>query len=157
MQIRKAKVRDIKEIYPHFIKFKIEILKFFNPEFKKYRKEIKPSSEIKLYLKKKINSKNNLFLIALENNKIVGFLNGVIQKRVNSIYKDLIYGELEHVFVIKGERHHHIMSSLKEEVFKFFKKNKCAFYEVHVYPKNTSKKIYKHWGFKPYLENMRMK
>jgi len=75
MQIRKAKLEDIKKIIALN-------QKLFDYEYLNFDKTLDCNwpSKNKKYFKKCITNKNSLTLIAIENNKIVGYFIGAINK-----------------------------------------------------------------------------
>lgn len=102
------------------------------------------------YFYKMVNKKKKIFLAALDNEKIVGFINAkVYDNKLDN--KKVGMGYLTDIFVTKNHRGKGVAELMWQEVLKWFKHQGVKFYQLHVlYDNKDPQKIYKKWGFKPF-------
>lgn len=128
---------EMKDIDP-FIKFK-----------KGFEKEI--SREFSRIIKRK----DFLFLKAVSDGKIVGFLFCEIRKDL-PLFTQKFFGRIEDIYILPKYRRGGICSALISESIKWFKQNKIKEVTVGVRPKNMPAiKAYEKSRFKEYRMHMR--
>jgi len=155
MKIRKATARDMDEITGLLIEFKEELTDFEPEDLKIFRKKEKSLNLIKKSVKKEVENKNGRLLVADDNGKIIGFAYGTILDYNHMVFRTLRYGKLNHLWVRNKYRKKGISSTLKEDMFSWFKQKKCKYIELLVLDGNHAKDIYKKWGFEVVLDTMR--
>lgn len=147
MQIRKAKLKDIKRV----TEYGISLLKqhygfdsYFAPAknvHKVYRK----------FFKSCIYSKNRNLLVAEENGKIVGYAVGELGSRP-PVFKIRRFGFISDVFVEKNFRKQGISKQFLLGLKKWFKSKKLKHIELTIHVKNAiGKKAWTKYGFKDYI------
>ena len=157
MIIRKAIIEDLDKLTKIFIEFKEEIKKFEQEKFKVFKDKKKPYEIIKNSVKKKITNEKNLFLVAYEEDEIIGFMYGFIREFNHLVYESFTYGEIAHVWVKEKFRKNGISSALKDKLFGWFKINNCKYAKLYLLEKNPAIGIYENWGFEPALKIMKKK
>src|SRR3989344_7821620 len=148
MIIRKAKINDVKNLIKLDKELHKESMKLVLPEFKVFD-VYRNQKEYFDYVKQK----KFLLLLVEEDSKMIGFISGKIEKIILNKHK-VMQGKISDIYVKKVYRSKKIASMLYESLFAWFKKNKCNYVELNVYPNNPAKKIYSHWGFKEMKINM---
>lgn len=152
MIIRKAKIKDIKEIaelatdlmhyhsnFDSYFASVKNILKIYNKDFKKWLK-----------------SNQKLLLVAEEKNNILGFATGEIKKGP-AMFKIKRTGTLEYMFVKEGFRKQGIGKIFFEELLKWFKKKKIEYVIISVHSKNNiGKDFWKKNGFEEFISKQRI-
>lgn len=127
MKIRKAKIKDLKDIVE--LSYKSVIYhKKLNPYYdtSKDVKEVLTKS-----LKKNIYSSNSCIFIAEENNKIIGYLL-VFKVDRPEMFKIKRAGLIADVFIEDGYRRTGIGNKLIKECFKWLKEGRINFVEINV-------------------------
>jgi len=147
MIIRKAK----KEDFEQYLNLQKEFNKFINnlthPIF---HSELSIKNLKKNYLIE-INKKTELILLLEENNKIIGFIEGNINKLKNNNWQPKFnkVGYISDVFIKEEYRKKGYFKKCLNELFDFFKKNKVKYCNLHVNIENKSAiKSYEKFGFK---------
>lgn len=106
--------------------------------------------------KKSVCEKDRNIILALDGVKIVGYAMNVI-KPVVSKKGSFLEAKISDLFVLKAYRDKGIASALYRESLKWFKQRKCSYLQIFVYDKNPARQIYKKWGFKDFVVNMKKK
>jgi len=147
MKIRKAKIKDLN--------FLLKISKIFHNEHVKFDKFFyEPTKDYnkvtRKYFRSLIYSKNALFLVAEEDNKIIGYVIGNVANR-HKIFKRRWRGTISDLYVIKKFRKQKVASKLTAELFKWFKLKKVHYVRLWVDGKNdVALQVYKKLGFKTF-------
>jgi GNAT superfamily N-acetyltransferase len=148
MKIRKARLKDIPEVTKLWRKLceyedSFKSIREFTPLVKGANKVFQDD------ITKKIRSKNVIVLVAVEDDKVVGYTYTFI-KEGDTLYKsDVNLAEISDIYVKEGYRGRGISSQLMEETMKWLKKKGVKYVEVFaVAPNKTAGNIYKKWGFK---------
>jgi len=146
MLIRKATEKDFEQYY----KLQIEFMDYINqisPEL-----TAKPNkNKLKLNYLKDLKNKNELILILEENNIIIGFIDGGIQKIHNSgwIHKFNKVGYISDVFIQKEYRKKGYFKKALKHLLNFFKKKGIIYCNLHVNIENKAAiQAYEKNGFK---------
>lgn len=159
VSIKKATPKDSKDIVTLFIEFMKEHEKLVinnNPYFRLHVAKTKNYvQDFRKFILKNIKSKNSIVMYAEENGKPAGYCLAYIKKNI-PIYKINKLGYLSDIFVRKNFRKLGISSKMKDESFKWFVKKGVKYVSIIVYKGNKARVVYKHWGFKDYLIEMRM-
>jgi len=135
MEIRLATQEDFEQFLP----LKEEFFKEYgiSKESKKFILE-----EFKEYLK-------HIIIVALEDNKIIGYLCGIIEE---NLYEK--FGDLGEIFVKKEFRRKGISTKLKDKFIEFLKSKGITLCRIEVNPDNPAQEVYRKWGFK--IDKFRM-
>lgn len=155
IKIRRATEKDIPqlfELWKKFVEYHVELSPF-------YEKKVKNAHKIWVrYIKTKMLDKQNcVIFVAVKNDKIIGYATARVKKN-KPIFKLKRYGRFGPFFVLSGYRGKGIGSMLKNKVFSWFKSKGLKHVEIGVLAVNKkTKKIYKHWGFKDYVIEMRQR
>ncbi|MFA7421870.1 MAG: GNAT family N-acetyltransferase [Melioribacteraceae bacterium] len=91
--------------------------------------------------------KKQLFLVAKEDEKIVGCVIGWIESNY--------VGKFDQLILSSQSKKKEILNQLYNELEKWFKVKKCLYVIVNVVTNNPRKKLYKTLGFDSVLEEMR--
>lgn len=146
MSIRKAKIKDLKDIVELSYKSAIYHKKLtLYYDLKKDAKDILTKS-----LKKNIYSSNSCIFVAEENKKIIGYL---LLFKINrpEMFKIEKLGLIADIYVDEIKRKIGIGSMLVEECFKYLRKDNINFVEISV--ENSNKEAAIFWdkkGFKDF-------
>lgn len=153
MNIRKAKLKDIKQV----AEYGVGLMKQ-HYGFDPYYAPAKNANAIYLkFFKSCINSKTRNLLVAEENGKIVGYSVGVISTKP-SVFKIRKFGLISDVFVEKKYRKQGIAKLFLLEQKKWFKSKKLQHIELTVHLKNEEgKKVWAKYGFEDYMVKKRVK
>ncbi|MBT3464109.1 GNAT family N-acetyltransferase [archaeon] len=152
MQIKKATLSDVKElvkIWNSFVKEHDNTVIKKSPE-KKIRRNMVHTSDVifEKWISKCIRSKLGYVIIAIDNNKIIGYMLCTI-KKYDEIFKLKYYGSINDIYIMKKYRGKGISSKLKDESIKWFKSKKIKYISLSFNSENSLPyKIYKKWGFK---------
>lgn len=149
VKIRKAKKEDLKYIKEIFSTGIVEESKIQYPKMP--RKEIMESldeiNKIFKNFKKELNSKNYLWIIAEEKNKVIGFSSASI--------KDKKFGKLNMNYVTKEYRRKGIGKNFVEKRIKWLKKRGIKKIYANAFIKNkASNKNLNKFGFQPVSFNL---
>ncbi len=151
VEIRKAKEKDYKTVFSLDEKFVL-----YHSRFKVW-KLFEPSDKVRKVWKKLfmgfIKKRNKLALIAEEDNKIIGFLLGKINKRRG--FKIEKTAHIEKIFVDENYRNKGVATKLKNEFIKWAKKKGAKALTLYVAVENKKAlKLYKSWNLKKYCYGM---
>lgn len=147
IKIQKATIENLRDIQNLN-------LKLFEKEYKEYDKLLNCnwtfSEEGTQYFKDKILQKNNCSLVAVEKDKVVGYLVGGVTK--GETYRNLPkMAELEDTFVLEEYRNLGIGTKLYEEFVKWCKSNGVKIITVQATAENNKAiNFYRKNGFKDY-------
>ncbi len=148
MKIRKATLKDLKEIDEIYIEGSIDEGKLQFPKVseKEMLKKLKKHKKKRIKeFKKKMLSKKNHWLVMVEGNKIIGFG----EARLKDYEDDKNYGEIEYVYVRKGFRNKGAGRKIDDELIKWLKKRKIKKVGARLYSSNKpSVKFHEKLGFK---------
>lgn len=144
MDIRKAKIEDYDKI--------IELYRELYDAEKVFDKNLtniyNVSNKQKENILKRIKSRKEIFLVAEENNEIIGVVDGYIIDNSNHIEK---VGYLDHLCVYKNYRKHGIGEKLIEEFTSKMKNKKVTYLKLNAFEKNLPAiGLYKKMGFEEY-------
>lgn len=154
MVIRKASKKDLDGLVELLIGFKEDLTQYEPEDLRIFRREEKSFSEIKRAVRSEIGNKDGRFLVVEEKGKLIGFCYGSVGKRRHMVFKPVIYGMLEHLWVREEYRGKGFASKLKNEFFKWFKEKGCKYVQLLVFDVHPAKKIYEKWGFELVLDRM---
>lgn len=158
IKIRKATLKDV----PVLVRLLKELneehdqMVAKNPKLKKYILKKKQNVEVfsKKAFIKTIKSKEGILLLAEDDNKIAGYLEGAVRQPKTCIDK---IASMWDIFVEKDYRGIGISNMLKEETFRIFRKKGAKYIELNLSIINTrAHSIYKKWGFSD-IDRMMMK
>jgi len=93
--------------------------------------------EFKDYLNK------GAIVTAITNNKIIGYLSGIIEE---DLYERI--GHIGEVFVLREFRNKGVSTKLKDKFIEFLKLKNISICRIDVNPDNSAHEVYKKWGFK---------
>ena len=99
-------------------------------------------------LEKEIKKKNVLWLVAVIDNKIVGYACGCIKNNKNPFFYSYNIGFLEGICVKKEYNGKGIAKELNKSMEIWFKKRKCIISYLYVLSENPAVEIYKKWDYK---------
>ena len=152
MQIRKAKLKDIKQTAD----YGVSLLKY-HYDFDPYFAPAKNVNDVYLkFFKRCIYSKNRHLLVAEENGKIIGYAIGELGSRP-PVFKIRKIGFISDIFVEKEFRKLGIAKQFLLELNKWFKSKKLKHIEMTVHAKNEiAKKAWAKYGFEDYMIKQRV-
>lgn len=145
VNIRKAKKSDFDKI----LKLAKELYEVELPFDKNLNKDYYNSKKAESNLKKSISSKNNTFLVAEQDNDLIGYIDG------NLIDKEGVYINkvacLEHLCVSEKYRKQGIGKMLIDEFTRLMKEKDAKFIKLNAFQNNISAvSFYKKEEFKEY-------
>jgi len=124
----------------------------FLPLKESFVEEYRISKKSEEFIKKEFeNFLNKIFLLAIEDGEILGYLFGEIEE---SSYEK--FGYLSEIFVKKETRRKGIATALKDRFIKILKEKGIEFCRVEVNPSNLAEQVYKSWGFNVDKHRMRL-
>lgn len=148
MMIRKATERDISQL--------IDLWKEFLRSQKEYQLFIKvPSIKYsKKFIKKQVNNKKAIFVIAVDKNKVVGFsIAWIINAYPTFKFKKI--GYLYDMYIKKKYRGKGIAKKLFGEVAIWYKSKGIKYVALEVFTGNENAyKMWEHFGFKTDMRHM---
>lgn len=152
VKITKAKKEDLNQIFQLFNEYDKEIEKYFPKNHLRTLQKLHPehgdNSERRKGIIKAIGDKNQSFLVARENDAIIGCIIGWIELPMK-------VGKFDQLILSNQSNRKEILKQLYEEVEKWFIAKKSPYIVVNVVSKNPRKKLYKNFGFETVLEEMR--
>ena len=101
----------------------------------------KPESFILEEFKDYLNK--GAIVTAITNNKIIGYLSGIIEE---DLYERI--GHIGEVFVLREFRNKGVSTRLKDKFIEFLKLKNISICRIDVNPDNSAHEVYKKWGFK---------
>jgi ribosomal protein S18 acetylase RimI-like enzyme len=146
MIIRKATKKDLSILLKQYIEYQKEEEKL--AKTMAGRQKLDPKVIIK-DLQSFLLNKNKILLVAIEEEKIIGFLVGRFIKALNQKISNI--GSIDELYVIPRNRGQGVSSKLKDEFISWFKNKKKGRGTISLYsmPKNkNAQKAYEKWGFK---------
>ncbi len=149
MRVRRARKEDFEQLFElekDFCAYNNSLEKNKDYKYKLIKKESK-----KRFLKR-VGDKNRLTLVLEDKKKLIGYLDGCIEKAgASGASKNLKkFGYANMTFMRKEYRGEGYFSDLIKAFFDYLKKKKITYCELHVDLSNKSViKIYKRMGFKP--------
>ena len=155
MNIRKATLKDLPLLAKQYIEYQKEEDKLASTEVGRMRSDKKSVFQD---LKKFITKPNKILLVAVDENKIIGFLAGSFTKNQTRRIKNT--GFLDEIYIIPKMRGKGLSSELKDEFIEWVKKRKngAGAIVLYVVPRNKAAlKAYKKWGFKASYINLTKK
>lgn len=151
MIIRKATKKDfeaVKQLDKEFFLWACEINPWLDPHYTKHKHGLE--------FKGDFFSKKEVFFLAEDKGKVVGYAEGIIQD-LPSKFKNRKVGVLESLFLIKEYRHKGLGKKLSKEVLKWMKSKGIKEYKLVVHHANIKAyKLYKRLGFKDYFWVLRI-
>lgn len=138
MKIRKANKKDFNKL----VELGLELLKYEMKLGLHYKIDKETIDYVKKDTKELLRKKDFAIFVAEKDNKIIGFISGMI-KILLPIYKRRREGFMLDAFVEKQYRGKDVGSSLLKELEKWFKFKKINFVTTEVYRYN--KKALKRW------------
>jgi ribosomal protein S18 acetylase RimI-like enzyme len=145
MIIRKATKKDIPILLKQYIEYQKEEEKL--AETMAGRQKLDQKIIIK-DLQSFLLNKDKTLLVAIEEEKIIGFLAGSFTKDLNQKINNI--GSIDELYIIPKNRSQGISSKLKDEFISWFKNKKKGGGTISLYsmPKNkNAQKAYEKWGF----------
>ncbi len=153
MKIRRATPKDLKKIDEIYVEGSINEGKyqFPNISIKEMKKDLdKHQSSRKQGFRRYMKSKKHYWIVAENNNEIIGFGQAWIKNKDTGI--------TESVYVYRKFRKKGIGKKIMNEMIKWLKKQKLKYIESSCYINNkSSTKLHEKLGFKPFLIRMRLK
>lgn len=151
IKIRKAKKPDLEKIVKLQKEQNLLHQKF---DHKFYTPSDDYTNEWKKVAKEKLKNRKCFLSVAIDSNKIVGFIQGDI--RIRGLRKIKEYGHVTEIFVKNKYRGKSIGTSLMVELVRWFKSKKIKYVELGVNSKNKNAiKFYKKLGYKEYEKTMK--
>ncbi len=145
MEIRKATLKDV----PNMVDMWLELMNHhvkLDPFYYGMNKQAVQSG--RKWIRKTISGKNSIGFIAKDNNQIIGYICGSIQKR-STCYKIEKNGFIEGAVVTKKYQGKGVGRKLEKELIGWFKIKKVKFIELRTYAKNKKTvTAWKKMGFK---------
>lgn len=151
MKIRKAMPKDLSAVQSIDREFFLWACKI-NPWLDSNYVKKKHATEFR----KDFLNKNEIFFIAEEKGKIVGYAEGVIENN-SPKFKAKKIGVLESLYIMPGYRGKGLGEKLSRQVLNWFKSKNIKSYKLVVQHANSKAyKLYKKLGFKDYFWIMRI-
>lgn len=148
MIIRKAGMSDIEEI----LNLAYQLRKT-EAKFDKNNNIKEDACQSDFYRKKTIkyiSSRKKIFLVAENNNKVVGYINGFIEENAEIFHKKPI-AYLDNLCVAKEARRQGIGKNLIDEFNKIVKEKGAGFVKLNAFKNNIpAVKLYEQEGFEEY-------
>jgi ribosomal protein S18 acetylase RimI-like enzyme len=156
MIVRKAKISDIEKLIPVFMDYEKASINYLPKKYKSMRNKKTPlKTNIKKSFISNFRKKNSLFLVAEDDNKILGYIFGEIRDDSHPLFNYPKSGELNDIAVLKKYRNKSISTKLWNKLLNWFKYNNCEIVTLSVNFYNfKSQQVYKHWGFDPFYYRM---
>jgi ribosomal protein S18 acetylase RimI-like enzyme len=155
IKLRKVKKSDwpqLERLYKEFRVYNLKIIKKTGVYLQEYELPFKRQDFLKL-----IARKNKLFMVALDKEKIVGFVLARLKKEKYR-GKSFLNGNLSEIFITQKYRGKGIAEKMWQITLRWFKKQKIKSLQLNVFYENkTPFEIYKFWGFKPFVVIMKKK
>ena len=116
MEIRKANNNDLEQLIQLMIEFKDGLTDFEPEDLKVFRRKIKSIDLIKKSVKEEIDNPNGLFLVAEDENKLVGFAVGTTRENIHLVYDTVKSGMLNHIWITNNYRGRGLASKFKDNL-----------------------------------------
>ncbi|MFA5127353.1 MAG: GNAT family N-acetyltransferase [Patescibacteria group bacterium] len=161
VKIRKATIKDINQMYPvllDMIKSEDRAIKASNRYLMRLRKKRTDfEASTKREFRREMEVKNSKYLVAIIDDKIVGYTRAEVKNNKNSFFQPVKTGYLQSLVVLKKYRGRGIAAKLYQELEKWLKSKKCTQVSLHVLKNNNAKKIYEKWGYESVFYKMTKK
>ena len=158
LKIRPATNKDVVGVYKVFLnllKVEDESLKDVANNLMNLRKRKKNFEvEAKKELIREFKEKKSLYLVLVNNKKIIGYCYGSYEKPKDPFFDRPVIGYLNSLVIDKKFQNKGFASKLYQEMEKWFKKNKCEYIRLEVFFKNSAVNIYEKWGYKTAISKM---
>ena len=142
--IRKAKKSDFDSI----LKLAKQLWDTEKVFFSNLKDDYFADEQAKSLLLKNILKRKNHFLVAEENNKIIGYIYGYVSRA--DLYKKKV-GYIDQIVVDEEYRRQGICNKLMDSFTKIMKKYGCGYIELNAFKQNLpAVECYKKYGFKEY-------
>lgn len=152
IKIRKAKISDLENI-AELEKQQNSLHEKFDYQYYAQDYDFK-KKWIKLVKKKLFNNRKSLFLVAVNENILVGFIHGDI--RDNFLRQIKKYGHIDDIFIDEDYRNKKIGTMLVGKLMRWFKRNRILYVDLMVSLKNKAAvRFYEKLGFKEYERMMK--
>src|SRR5271157_4009140 len=164
LRIRKAKPEDIPRLWDFKKEHRAYDRSLLGPKFKiffSWDVNDKGKGRETARLKKEVNDKDVLILVAEQRGELLGYSMAMIVKRNDEFVNPKNYqrtGYVSDLFVTKTARGRRISSGLLKDTLRWFEKNKINYAELHVFADNGQAiGIYQRFGFEPFRLQMKKK
>jgi L-amino acid N-acyltransferase YncA len=154
MKIRKAKLKDIKQIDKIHREGIIDEVKlqFSNKQNKDILKDLNNEEDRYLRIRKEINSKLNFWVVVENDNNIIAFGQAEIDKENKK------KGMIQRIYVLREYRRKGIASNIMKDLISWLRKEKVESVSSGIFIKNTpSIGLSKKFGFKTTAVRMQKK
>jgi len=152
IQIVKATEEDLGQISQLFNEYDKEIEKYFPQNhlalLQKLQSEHGDNPQRRKNIIQAIHDEKNLFLVAKENEKMIGCVLGWLESDTN-------IGRFDQLILSSQSEEKEILEKLYLELEKWFKTKGCPYVVINVLIQNPRKRLYEKFGFEPVLEEMR--
>lgn len=152
VKIIKARKENVAQICQLFNEYDKEIEKYFPKNhlklLQKLHHEHGDNPQRRKNIVQAILDKKQLFLVAKENDTIVGCVIGWIEPIAR-------VGKFDQLILTSQSKDKETLNKLYSELEKWFKSKNCPYIVVNVVAKNPRKRLYETFGFRTVLEEMR--
>ena len=157
IKIAKAEEKHIpaiKELWLEFIKFHADADDTISPGEEFFQKGLASCAGFeKDFLRPNLTAENSLVLVAIDDEKTVGYAVAVITPTINATVKDT--GNIDHVAVAAEYRRHEIGRLLYDEILKWFHTRGITVVQVMVLARNGIAGAFWHkLGYRDYQYNL---
>lgn len=159
MIIRQATKDDLQQITQLFIELTKDEASYLQDSFKPLINLREPKEKYcSDMLEEHIQNQKGLFLLAQEQDDILGFIFGYYKDlEKTDAYDSPRAGYISDLVVTQKARGKNIASKLKDELVSWFKKQQCEYLELFVIKNNPAAQIYEKWGFETTILRMHKK
>lgn len=158
MIIRDATINDIEGIFEVLLEMiesedlSSQKIAFFLMNQRMKRDDFETSAREEL--EREFSQENSRFLIAIIDEKIVGYIRGTIREDEDSFFKMIKKATLNAIAVHKDYQGKKIASKLNDALENWFKEQGCAQVQLSVLEHNPAIAIYEKWGYIPVVKEM---
>lgn len=146
MNIRKVKIDDYEQVIDLYQQL-YDAEKFFDSNLKNTYKMLESNKQIKK-IKKRIKSRNTIFLVAEKDDRVIGLIDGYLVD--SDCYRENV-GYLDHLCVDKKYRGQGVATMLIEKFKEKMKKRNVSYIKLNAFSTNFSAtNLYKKLGFEEY-------
>jgi GNAT superfamily N-acetyltransferase len=131
MQIRKARLADIEQV----TRLSLAMQRYHLAFDRRFTLANKAREGLARYLKRRVRSRNRLFIVAEENNRIVGYALATLSSRP-PIFRWKAFGFIEDVFVSEKYRNLGVAKQMLEATYSWFRKHGVREVVLTVHVKN---------------------
>ncbi|MBW3017722.1 GNAT family N-acetyltransferase [Candidatus Woesearchaeota archaeon] len=158
MKIRKATAKDLNGVYELFLEMvtsEDRALRKCSTSFLELRKKERDfEKKARKELLREIRARYSLFLVAEENNKLIGYAYGEVPKKSDAFFAPRNTAFFYALLVTKKHRRKGIANKLKLEMEKWFRKKKVDYIYLEAFAMNPAVNLYKKWGYKIAMHKM---